>query len=136
MLNNNIKVLIVSREVWRDGKNSGNTLTNLFANFDSDNIANIYCSPRYPDSKVCKKYFQINDRMLINNIIKPRQIVGKVFDINTDSDERNNKRLVFKARKVYDFLRMHWLVIFYTIREVIWKIRRWKNYKLDKFVLN
>lgn len=134
MLKNNIKVLIVSRGVWRDDNNSGNTLTNLFANFDSNNIANIYCSPQYPDNKVCKKYFQINDRMLINNIIKPRQTVGKVFDITTDGAEKNSEKLVLKEKNIYDFLRMHRLTIFYTIREAIWKTGRWKNHKLDKFI--
>ena len=60
-----MKVLIISQELWSENNNGGNVLSNLFSGFDAE-FAQIYCSPGTPNNKICKRYFQITDSMIVN----------------------------------------------------------------------
>ena len=66
-----MKVLIISAEVWKNNTNGGNVLSNLFEGMDAE-FAQIYCNPGIPQNFVCKKYYQMTDFMMINNLIKGR----------------------------------------------------------------
>ena len=87
-MNTKLRILILSSEVWQDGTNGGNVLTNIFQGFDAE-FAQIYCSPGVPQNEICTKYYQMTDSMVINNLLKRTQI-GKGFSITETITNNNN----------------------------------------------
>lgn len=70
-----MRVLIISKEAWRNEQNGGNVLTNIFENFSGD-YAQIYCTDALPNNSICKSYYQMTDNMMVNNILHNKK-VGK-----------------------------------------------------------
>jgi len=133
MVNKKIKILVISTDVWRNDSSGGNVLSNLFEEMDAE-FAQIYCSPGNPDNTVCEKYYQMTDFMMINNIIKSIT-VGKRFEYQpksllkpTLSNERQGNE------KFYRFFRRYRLNIFFVFKELLWKLAKWENQQLNKFI--
>ena len=129
-----MKVLVISVEVWQNGTNGGNVLSNIFENSGFE-FAQIYCSPGRPNNKLCKKYYQMTDYMAISNVIKHRQM-GKAFEleeiIRSKADDDNT--VGFSNQKVQRFFQTYRLGIFYAAKDVIWKLCSWKNENLRQFI--
>lgn len=129
-----MKILVISQEVWRDDKNGGNVLSNLFDGIDAE-FAQIFCSPGNPSNSICKKYYQITDMMVINNILR-KQSIGNIIqyegfpreeilnDCVDSRDLRRNKLLVNMRGN-----------LLYAIKELVWSVSKWKNDELEKFIL-
>ena len=134
------KLLVISRNAWQDINCTGNTLSNLFNDWDDNCIANIFCRAEIPKNDICKKYYQITEKSLILNILKGEPI-GHTFDIKNDADKMKlnsveNTRNSINEKKVYDFLKLFRLNVFWLIREYIWKIAKWKNQKFRDFLID
>ena len=107
-----MKILVLSREAWRDEENGGNVLSNLFSCIDAE-FAQIYCSGNEPNNMVCKSYYQISDRMIIDNVLH-KQNVGRVKKYNQYPCEE--KKDEYKGIKKYNFELVR------VAREIAWKI--------------
>lgn len=129
-----MKVLIISAEVWRNDKNGGNVLSNIFEGTGYE-FAQIYCNPGQPINSLCKKYYQITDSMLVRNILKGSR-VGKEFIFEDFPNENKEKRqeAVLENKKIYGFFRRHRLESFYVMRSLLWKLAKWKSPELEKFI--
>lgn len=130
-----MKILVISQEVWRDDKNGGNVLSNLFSGLDAE-FAQIFCSAGNPSNNICKRYYQITDSMVINNILK-RKTVGKILNYTNfpnDCDQGNNA--VQENKKFYNFFRKYRFNIFIIIKEILWKLSKWKTKDLENFIIN
>lgn len=62
-----MRILVISKEAWRDEQSGGNVLSNLFKGLDAE-FAQIYCNEREPNNSICTRYYQITDRMMVNSI--------------------------------------------------------------------
>lgn len=130
-----MKVLIISHELWSENNNGGNVLSNLFSGFDAE-FAQLYCSPGIPNNKICKRYFQITDSMVVNGLFR-NQKVGKALNFkeypysstNNIVSDFDESKWYFKLFKKFRFS------IFETIRELIWKFAPWQSKELDDFIL-
>lgn len=125
-----LRVLVISREPWRDDSNEGSVLTSLFAN-QPFTVANICCKPGLPENGVCANYFQLTDRMAIDNVLK-RTPVGRAFMLEGDftkADAGEQERKAF-----YDFFRRHQWEIFFAARQLLWRMADFKSGALDAFV--
>lgn len=130
-----MKILIISAEVWRDGTNGGNVLSNLFESTDYE-FAQIYCNPGIPSNKLCKMYYQITDSMLAKNILRNEK-VGRVlkytdypfFSTSTEKETPEKEKVAF-----YNFFRKWRFEIFYIVRSLLWVFGDWKNEELKKFI--
>lgn len=128
------KVLVISRDSWNDTNNSGNTLSNLFQNWDADSIANIYCRDEIPNNKICSNYFKISESLLLKKLLRKIDVAGVRFQsegtISVASeikDEQNEK-------KIYNFFRKNRFHIFLWGRELLWKIVNWRSNELKDFI--
>lgn len=127
--NNKLKVLILSYEVWRDDNSGGNVLSNLFSNMYAE-FAQVYCSPGLPANSICKEYYQMTDFMMIRNIFK-RDKIGHRFSYDSTSIVQSQ---INEQRSFYSFFKkFHW-TIFDLVREAIWKLAKWNNDDLNKFI--
>ena len=121
-----MKILVVSRVSWRNEMNGGNVLTNVFEGFDAE-FAMITCSGVEPNNKICKKYYQMTDSMMISNIIHHTK-VGKVFEYS-EYPTSHNRQESYSVAKNYvpgNLLRL--------FREIVWKIAKWDKQGIDDFV--
>lgn len=130
-----MKILVISAEVWRNDKNGGNVLSNIFGDTGYE-FAQIYCNPGNPSNHLCKHYYQMTDSMMINSILH-RVIPGKIIDYEEypcDENEISEKKAEQENRSFYDFFRNHRLELFYVIRSFIWKVAKWDTPQLRKFI--
>lgn len=129
-----MKILIISQELWSENNNGGNVLSNLFSGFDAE-FAQIYCSPGIPNNKICKRYFQITDSMIVNGLLR-RQKVGKaLFFEEYPNKSRNNVVSNYEESKWYfKLFKKFRFPVFETIRELLWKLAPWQTEELDNFI--
>lgn len=127
-----LRVLVISREPWRDDSNEGSVLTSLFAE-QPFTVANICCKPGLPSNEVCTSYFQLTDRMAFDNLRKGTP-VGQVF--TTESEEGGVCIGVPERKAFYDFFRRHQWEIFFAARQLLWRLADFKSEALRRFVLD
>jgi len=126
-----LKVLLITRECLRTDANEGNVLLNLFQDLPIE-LANIYCKPGLPDTELCGSYFQLTDRMALENILRHTPMGRAVQPVGAHesqavSAEKENKRF-------YDFFRRHNLTLFHCARELLWKAADFKSPALASFI--
>ena len=121
-----MRILIVSYELWDGVTNGGNVLSNIFDGYDAE-FAQIFCVSGTPYNKICKRYFQISDQMVLH-----RQKLGKelIFDDYPANITGANPR--GDARKTVTYFRSSLMLL----REMAWSLSKWKTKELEKFVLD
>lgn len=129
-----MKVLIISAEVWQEKTNGGNVLSNMFRNMDWE-FAQIYCNPGMPENKICNKYYQMTDGMVIRNTFSHKPI-GKAFEFvfEENESEHENDEIELPNQRFYSFFHKHRLGIFYLAKHLLWNISNWKNENLKNFI--
>lgn len=131
-----MKILVISAEVWRNDKNGGNVLSNIFGDTGYE-FAQIYCNPGKPSNHLCKYYYQMTDSMMINTILH-RGRPGKIINYKEypcDEKEVVEEQAEQENRSFYDFFRHHRLEIFYVVRSIIWKAAKWNTPELRQFIV-
>ena len=120
-----MRILVVSYELWDGVTNGGNVLSNIFDGYDAE-FAQIFCVGGTPYNKVCKRYFQISDQMVMH-----RQKLGKelIFEDYPANIEGANPR--GDTRKTVTYFRSSLMLL----REMAWSLSKWKTKELEKFVL-
>lgn len=113
-----MKILIISKEAWRDEQNGGNVLSNIFANFNAE-FAQIYCNEQEPNNKLCRLYYQMTDKMMVNNILH-RTKVGRILDYV--QPPTNTKAQAESFKKSTSLLAGS---VKRTLREMVWKFGSW-----------
>lgn len=135
MVDNSLpKVLIVSRGVWDDKKGTSSTLSNIFADYNPAKIAQIYIETKTPNTKCCKRFFQISEISLLYRLLNWRTKTGKVIDTTEALDETNEK-FAQNEDKVFNVLRKKRSFIFTLFREILWALNGWKSTELKNFIL-
>ncbi len=127
-----MKILILSAEVWRDDTNGGNVLSNVIGGLGAE-VAQVFCNPGNPDNSLCKRYYQMTDKMAIKSFFT-RRPVGRelVFeDYPVDTSEKIAEQ---PNKKWYAFFHKFRLGIFYAARNFFWNNSNWKNDSLKKFI--
>lgn len=122
-----MRILIVSKEVWRNDQNGGNTLTMMFSNFPPETeIAQIYCSEGNPNNTICSKYYKLSTRDVVKSIRNGNIEAGSVIE-KKETDESEQNASIKKS-----FL--SGLTNNEVLRDLIWKTGRFKSEKLKKYI--
>lgn len=97
-------------------------------------MANIYCGSGSPDSGICSRYFQITEMMLMKSFLNNKSMPGVKVFFNPDEthDRFTTKKL--KPSKVVQFAKKNRWQILFWMRELIWKVGRWKSLELIRFI--
>lgn len=121
-----MRILVISKEAWRDDQSGGNVLSNIFRSFDAE-FAQIYCNELMPYNDVCEHYFQITDRDMLNSI-RNGMPAGKAFDYTRSEDTFQSGIESFSNLKVIfgGLLRI--------MREIVWSFGKWDNKGIESFV--
>ena len=126
------RLLVITKDPWDNSISTGNTLSNMFYEWSSEFIANLYCKEGQPKNEICHNYFRITEHDLIKNILNSKK-VGTRFDINASLGLKNEK-VNNSQKKMYNFFNKYRLIIFLWIRELIWKLGKWNNDELKNFI--
>lgn len=125
-----MKILIISKEAWRDEQNGGNVLSNLFSSFNDAEFAQVYCNEQEPNNSICRNYYQMSDRMMLNNILHRVQ-VGRTLVYDKTPINTSAKTESFKAvgGKFCGNLKR-------VARELVWALGRWNEQEILAFAGN
>lgn len=121
-----MRILIVSYELWDGVTNGGNVLSNIFEGYDAE-FAQIFCTGGTPYNKVCKKYFQISDQMVIK-----REKMGRVLEFQDYPANIEGANPRGSERKTVTYFRSSLMLL----REMAWGVSKWKTKELEKFILD
>ena len=125
-----MKILVFSSTPWSHDNSFGNSFSNIFEGIEDVEIANIACRPGMPTSYLVKRYFQITEKSLINNLKNKNFSSGKELKINVGECEsaytENISGVKFGKKK-------RWQILFWA-RDLIWKLGRWKSKELIDFI--
>ena len=117
-----MKILVISNTSWDNANSFGNTFSNLFENMSGVEIYNICLKHGVSNNTVVEKACQLTDKTVLKSIYKinydPARIiesqgVEKDFETEISSSAR-------KKRSIISFI----------IRDLIWKLGRWKKSKI------
>lgn len=119
-----MKILIISKEAWRDEQNGGNVLSNMFSQMPEAEFAQIYCNEQDPNNTICRDYYQMSDRMMVKNILH-RTHVGRELHYDQVPTQTEAKPESFKTTggKFGGNLKR-------MVRELVWTIGRWDKQEI------
>lgn len=125
------KVLSISLSTWRS--DSGiHTQTDLFKFWNPERVAQIYTKSNFPNTPVCHTFFQIAENAVIHSVLN-RQSVGRCVRNGQEADIKSQHAIADEQRL---YTRAHrkksWFMT--LLRELVWKLGKWKTPALDKFV--
>lgn len=121
-----MRILVVSYDLWDGVTNGGNVLSGIFEGYDAE-FAQIFCVGGTPYNRVCKKYFQLTDQMVIHREKMGKELVFEEYPADIDgANPRGAER-----RTVTGFRSSLMLM-----REMAWLSVKWKTKELEKFVLD
>lgn len=121
-----MRILILSKEAWRDEQNGGNVLSNIFKDFDAE-FAQIYCNECLPNNNICTNYFRITDREMLNSI-RGKETAGKRLKFECIPNDTILEKESFSSGK-------KWLKSLLPIlRELVWWMGKWNEKKIIDFV--
>lgn len=125
-----MRILVISNTPWSNDNSFGNSFSNIFEGITDIEVANIACRPGHPTSYLVKRYFQITEKALIRNLINKSHPSGLEIPVTKKSDNsffsKNVKGMMFGQKK-------RWQILFW-VRDLIWKLGRWKSQALIDFI--
>lgn len=128
-----LRVLLITREPWRDDSNEGSVLSSWFEDQPME-LAHIYCKPGNPENRCCRKYFQLTDKMAAKNLLRGEEM-GAVIEFSDSTGEEAAQKASEKEKKAfYDFFRRNNWASFFLARECLWGLAKWKSKALEAFV--
>lgn len=122
-----IRILVVSNTPWDDSNSFGSSYSNIFGGNDNYEIANIYCRPGHPNTKVCTRFFQITEKSIVSNLFKKNKRVGVEVIPSTEEE-------VIQCSQAFEFGQRHRWRILYWIRNCVWGGGRWQSPSLDEYI--
>ena len=123
-----MNVLVVTDVLWRDDNGVGNSYSNIFRDIKDINVANICCQSGQSKNNISRACFQISESSLIKNLKNKNIPSGVVEDVNAPIINAPTKAGFFSKIKRFR------LQIFFWLRNLIWKLGRWKSEGLKKFI--
>ncbi len=125
-----MRILVLSNTPWANDNSFGNSYSNIFDGIPGLQFANIYLQPGQPDNNFDMRFFQITEKLLLQNMKNPKKPSG-IQVIPDGTKEKIKENIVAKG---YEQARkMRWQVMFWG-RDLIWKVGRWKSVQLQDFL--
>ena len=124
-----MKVLVITNVLWRNDNGVGNSYPNIFAGMDDVEIANVCCQEGTSQNTVSKKCFQISESSLIANLRNKTIPSGH---IEREIDAGNTAPM--QENRLFTIIKKSRLQIFFWLRNLIWKVGKWKSCELKEFI--
>ncbi|MCE9256764.1 hypothetical protein K0G60_04890 [Bacteroides fragilis] len=128
-----MRILVLSKEAWRDDQNGGNVLSNIFSGFHAE-FAQITCAAAKPSNSLCKKYFQMTDSMMMDYCrhLGNSNTIGRVLNYEEYPKAEYDPHADVEVRGIKKWIGGETVRI---AREFFWWVAPWHTKRLDDFVL-
>jgi len=128
-----MRILLITDEIWNDRVFGNNVLQNWFEGMPDVEIAQICATPGQPFNKVCTRYFQFTDSMMLRSLFGPK--AGKAFTTSFDEMAKNPQTRYYIAEsRFYTFMKKISGTPVKLARELLWNIGRFNRNALAEFV--
>ena len=124
-----MKILVLSNTPWSIDNSFGNSFSNIFGGIEGLEFANIYCRYGEPHNNIVNRYFQITEKSLLRNLTNKNCPSGSEVLKTEQSDLLN-----VNEEKLFNHARKNRFQIYFWLRNLVWKIGRWKSIELKKFI--
>lgn len=122
-----MNILVITDVLWREDNGVGNSYSNIFKNMPDVKIANICCQHGGSDNSVSTSAFQISEARILRNL-KNKSISPGLTEQPSASTDGGGEGKLFRM------IKRSRLQIFFWGRNLIWRIGRWKNDDLRRFI--
>lgn len=120
-----MKILVLSSTPWDEHNSFGNTYSNLFSGFSDIEFANIFCKAGNLHNSFPMTGFRMTEKSLLLNLLGKCPAGECVTNRQELSPENGDaKPFVPKKRRL----------VYFWIREWIWRVGRWKSPELRAFI--
>lgn len=123
-----MRILVITRSSWRNDNNIGNTMTNIFDNFEDDEIYSLCFRSELPQNDIAKTDFCISEQQFIKYFAHK----GEIGNIREKKDFGDNDRGI--EGKLYSGAKKNNSNLLWFAREILWSVSPWKNKKLDDYL--
>lgn len=124
-----MRILVISNTPWSNDNSFGNSFSNIFNGIPNLEFANISLRKVNSLDSIVSSCFEISENSLIKNLKNSSSPSGKKISVDelSPSDSSPNDEIKQFAR------RKRWIPFFW-IRDMIWKMGRWKSQELLNFI--
>lgn len=130
-----MRILLITDEIWNDRIFGNNVLENWFNNMPDVEFAQIGCLPGKPLNKMCTRYFQLTDSMMVKSLFGQR--AGHSFCISIEDMQYNPQTASYiSTSSFYSFMKKISGTPVRLLRELVWSIGRYDKVALQKFIDN
>lgn len=120
-----MRVLVLSSTPWDENNSFGNTYSNLFSDFADIEFANIFCKAGKLNNRFSMIGFRMTDKSLLRNLLG-KCPAGERVTNTKDKMPENGDEKPFVPKKRH--------LVYFWIREWIWRVGRWKSPELRAFI--
>lgn len=125
------KVLVVSSTPWNTNYSFGNTFSNLFDGMEGCRFSNIYCMDGVVNDPRVERAYQITEKQLILNWLG-KSPAGAETEVRLIQE--TGETWGAPGRALVRFAKTRRWQILYWAREAVWRLGRWDNADLDRFI--
>lgn len=128
-----MRILLVTDEIWNDCVFGNNVLQNWFEGMPNVEIAQICATPGKPLNKVCTRYFQLTDMMMLKSVLGKK--AGISFNITIDEMYKCPQTKSYVALSAfYSFMKKISGTPVRLLRELVWNIGNFNKDVLKDFI--
>lgn len=126
-----MRILVILRSAWRNDNNSGNTMTDFFADMPDCSVYSLCMREQAPDNPVALRNFAISEQQILHNLLHPARI-GK--ETGTKQETTDDVKQAKREQKLYDTAKKAPFVLLTVARECVWMFGGWKNENLRTYL--
>lgn len=128
-----MRILLITDEVWNDRVFGNNVLQNWFEGIEGVEFAQICTTPGKPLNKMCRRYFQITDSMMLHSLAGHG--AGESYEMTPEEmlDDPQTRNYIFQSR-FYTFMKRISGETLRVIREMLWALGRVDEEALRSYV--
>lgn len=126
------RILICTIESW-NSRVGANTFSELFSDYPSSQLANLYIREELPDSERCSRYFQISEIRAIKSVFQRGCHTGQEVHATEEQSAAMAANLQ-ASKKIYDKNRSKRSYIKLCVRELLWYFSAWKSKELNQYL--
>lgn len=128
-----MRILLVTDEIWNDRVFGNNVLENWFNDMPDVEFAQIGCLPGKPLNRMCTRYFQLTDAMMVKSIVGSR--AGYSYDVTiAEMQDSPQTASYISSSQFYSFMKKISGTPVRLLREFVWSIGRYDKAKLQRFI--
>lgn len=124
-----MKILVISNTPWSNDNSFGNSFSNIFNGIPNLEFANISLRKVNSLDSIVSVCFEISEKSLINNLKNKALPSGR--KVSADDLLPSAKS---PSDEIKQFARRKRWIPFFWIRDMIWKLGRWKSQELLDFI--